>query len=100
MTEETPPLLINAIDRRLTELEAGLQHFREVFNIQQGHLWQRITDMQNRCDQLDEHIDEIDEKMLQKTESFQQMQWRVVGWGGGLLVATLLSIVLKALKLL
>lgn len=98
MTEK-PPQDDGAMRERLTAMEDGLRHFREICEMRDDRIREAFERVKGRNDKQDAEMDILEERLLVKIEGIYGLLWSIMRWGGGLIAATLLSVILKALNL-
>lgn len=82
-----------ATEHRLTELEHGLRHCREMQRERNEHLKQMVKDLRTNSEQQDA-------KIARQIGQIYRLLWQVIWWAIIFLVGTLSTITLKALNLL
>lgn len=85
---------------RITRLEAGLRHSQKIHEIQDGHIRDAFTRVEERNRRQDQHLAMLEERMLAKIEVIYALLWSGIRWGAVFFGTTLLGVVLKALNLI
>ncbi len=98
MTNTTPPSDGNTRER-LTAMEDGLRHFREICEMRDRAIHEAFDRVRTQNEKQDIKMEVLEEHLMAKIEGIYKRLWSIMTWGGGLIAATLLSIVLKALNL-
>lgn len=95
MTRDQPP------ERdRLTALETGTAHLRELMDIRHQQNSERFSELAERNRVQDLELARLVKQLGDQIDGIKDQLWRGLKWLGGLLCATVLSVVLKALGLI
>lgn len=89
-----------ALRERLTVLETGLQHFQAICDMRNDLTREAFLRMDHRNNKHEMDLEVLEESLLAKIEAIYTLLWSAMRWGGGLIAATLLSVILKASNLL
>jgi hypothetical protein len=100
MPNTAPQDGVEKLRERLTVLESGLQHFQTISEMRHDHTREAFARVDQRNDRQDTDLEALEEKLLTKIDAISTMLWAGMRWGGGLIAAALLTIVLKGLSLL
>ena len=95
MTENSVPPT-DSTASRLTAVEHGLSHFREMTETKLQHTWAALNDLRHHNNKQDADREAMEEKLLIRIAEIYQLLWSGMKWLGGLFATTLLAIVLKA----
>ena len=98
MTSSIPPR--DDLAGRLTALENGLTHYREMQALRQQQTDKELEELRAHNRRQDEDRAVMEEKLLSKVQEVYVLLWSGMKWLGSLFAVTLLTFVLKALKLL
>lgn len=97
MTENTAQPTDSSVPSRLTAVEHGLRHFRELMDTRNQHIWQALEELKKQNNRQDADREVMEEKLLVRIAEIYQLLWSGMRWLGALFATTLLGIVLKAL---
>ena len=100
MTNNAPPQNDADINSRLMALENGQTHYRELQSLRQQQMDRELEILRAHNRSQDEDRAIMEEKLLNKIQEVYGLLWSAMKWLGSLFAVTLLTIVLKALKLL
>lgn len=95
MTDTVPPPDDADIRERLTALEIGLRHSREISKMQDRQYAAELKTLHDLTARQDDLIGALEEKLLGKVEQVHRLLFSGLKWLGALLAGTLLTIVLK-----
>jgi hypothetical protein len=84
---------------RITALEGGLAHLRELINLRHETTSQRIAELIAHSRLQDIEAEKRATKLGEEIEKIEETLWSGLKWLGAALVTTLLSVALKALGL-
>lgn len=96
---DTAPTDKSDLSRRLTVVEEGLKHSRELQQLQNTQTATKLGEHSARISQTANDLEVLEEKLLTKIEGVRELLWSGMKWLGAMLALTLLTIVLKALGL-
>lgn len=96
MTENSAAPTDSSVPSRLTAVEHGLRHFRELMDAKYQHVWQSLDELKKHNNQQDAEREVMEEKLLVRIAEIYQLLWSGMKWLGALFATTLLTIVLKA----
>jgi hypothetical protein len=96
MTDEPLP---HAPTDRLTALETGMAHIREVAAIRERQLSDRIAELAAHNHVQDMEAEKQADRLGKEIEKLRETAWSFIKWLGGTLFAVLSSVVLKTLGL-
>lgn len=100
MTGTAPPDGDGKLRERLMVLETGLRHFQHICDMRHDQTQEAFARLDSRNDRQDSDLEVLEEKLLGKIEVIYTLLWSGMKWGGGLVAATLLTVLLKASNLL
>jgi hypothetical protein len=96
MTENSAAPTDSNVPSRLTAVEHGLRHFRELMDTRHSHVWQWLEKLEKHNSQQDADREVMEEKLLVRIAEIYQLLWSGMKWLGALFATTLLTIALKA----
>lgn len=85
---------------RLMAVETGIAHLRELMDIRHQQSSERFGELAERNRVQDQEQARLVKQLGEEIEEIKGELWRGLKWFGGLLCATILSVVLKALGLI
>lgn len=96
---------------RLTALEGGLNHFRQISDIRNQQIgkalternqqiWAALTELKQHNRHQDSEREKLEELLLAKIAEIYAMLWSGMKWLAAFLVTTTFGIILKALGLI
>lgn len=96
---DNAPLTNGNIRERLTVMEDGLRHSREISQMRDQAIREAFKRIETRNEKQDRNLEALEERLLLKIEKIFSLLWSGIRWGGSVLAVTLLTMVLKALNL-
>lgn len=82
---------------RLTAMESGLLHFRQISDIRNQQIWDALTQIKDHNRRQDTDLEVMEEKLLAKIGKIYALLWSGMKWLNAFLITTASAIVLKLL---